>query len=315
MNKISEVLDHKKTVAISGHMRPDGDCIGSCMGIFHYIRENYPDIQVDVYLEEISSVFNYIKNVNSIKNTYENHQEYDLFISLDCAEKERLGNAVVYFDNAKETVCIDHHISNTGYADTNYIYPQASSASELVYELLDEDKISKNIAAALYTGIIHDTGVFQYSCTSDRTMTIAGKLMATGIPFTQIVENSFYKKSFVQNQMLGRVLLESILLLEGTCIAGIVSQQDMDFYNATAKDLDGIVSQLKYTEGVEVAIFLYQISNLEYKVSLRSTGKVDVNEVASYFNGGGHVLAAGCTFHGTYRDALMNIAGQIEKQL
>jgi len=315
MNKISELLDNKKTVAISGHIRPDGDCIGSCMGMFHYIRENYPDIQVDVYLEEIPQVFYYIKDVDNIKHTCENNREYDLFISLDCAEKERLGNAAIYFDSAKSTVCIDHHISNSGYADVNYIYPKASSASELVYEVLEETKITKDIAVALYTGIIHDTGVFQYSCTSSRTMEIAGKLIAKGISFTEIVEGSFYKKTFIQNQILGRVLLESILLLDGKCVAGILNQQDMKFYNATSKDLNGIVSQLKFTEGVEVAIFLYELNNLEYKVSLRSNGKVDVNEVASYFNGGGHVLAAGCTFHGTYRDALMNIAGQVEKQL
>jgi len=315
MNKIATELKDVKTVAIAGHIRPDGDCIGSCMGMYHYIRENYSGIRADVYLEEIPFVFHNIADVEKIKHTYDNDSIYDLFISLDCADRERLGKADKYLESAKKTICIDHHISNHGFADINYIYPDASSTSELIYDLIEEDNLTKPIAEALYTGIVHDTGVFQYPCTSGKTMTIAGKLMETGIEFTKIIEDSFYKKTFVQNQILGRVLLESILLLDGKCIVGVLSEKDMDFYNVTSKDLEGIVSQLKVTDGVEVAIFLYEVDTMQYKISLRSKGKVDVSVVASCLNGGGHVLASGCSFSGTYRDAIRNVMKQIEKQL
>lgn len=315
MNKIATELEGVKTVAIAGHIRPDGDCIGSCMGMYHYIRENYPDIQADVYLEEIPLVFSYISDVEKINHTYDNDSIYDLFISLDCADRERLGKAAKYLESARKTICIDHHISNLGFADIDYIHPDVSSTSELIYDLIEEENLTKPIAEALYTGIVHDTGVFQYPSTSGKTMTIAGKLMGTGIEFTKIIEESFYKKTFVQNQILGRVLLESMLLLDGKCIVSVLSKKDMDFYNVTSKDLEGIVSQLKVTEGVEVAMFLYEVDIMQYKISLRSKGKVNVNEVASYFNGGGHVLASGCSFSGTYRDAISNVMKQIEKQL
>ena len=109
--------------------------------------------------------------------------------------------------------------------------------------------------------------------------------------------------------------MESILVLDGKCIIGSLRQKDMEFYHVTPKDLDGIVQQLRVTKGVEVAIFLYEIKPQEFKVSLRSNGRVDVNEVASYFGGGGHVLAAGCTLCGSVYDAMNNLLRAIEKQL
>ena len=163
--------------------------------------------------------------------------------------------------------------------------------------------------------MVHDTGVFQYSCTSPETMRIAAKLMEKGIPFTKIVEESFYEKTYVQNQILGRCLMESILLMDGKCVIGVVKKKMMDFYHVEPKDLDGIVQQLRIIKGVEVAIFIYEVKPQEFKVSLRSKGKVNVNEVASYFGGGGHVLAAGCTFHGSVYDVMNNLLEIIEKQL
>ena len=240
---------------------------------------------------------------------------YDLFLSLDASDKERLGAAVKYLDTAKHTVCIDHHITNGGFAEVNWIVADASSTSELVWKTMEEEKISKHTAEALYMGIAHDTGVFQYSNTSPETMQIAGSLIAKGIDFSRIVDDTFYKKTYVQNQILGRALVESILLLDGRVIVGRLREKDMEFYGATPADLDGIVSQLRVTEGVEVAIFLYETGNHEYKVSLRSNGPVDVSAVCAYFGGGGHVKAAGCTMHGTIYDVINNLTLHIEQQL
>lgn len=212
-------------------------------------------------------------------------------------------------------MCVDHHITNPGFADENWIVADASSASELTWEIMEEEKISKHTAEALYMGIAHDTGVFQYSNTSPKTMQIAGSLIAKGINFSQIVDNTFYKKTYIQNQILGRALVESILLLDGRIIVGRVRQKDMEFYGAIPADLDGIVSQLRVTDGVEVAIFLYETGNHQYKVSLRSNGPVDVSAVCAYFGGGGHVKAAGCTMYGTVYDVINNLTLHIEKQL
>ena len=316
MLNLETELSRVSSAAIAGHIRPDGDCVGSCMGMYLYIKKNFPNItRVNVFLEKIPEAMNFIKDSDKIRNDYPEEAPYDLFIGLDAGDTGRLGKAETYFAQAGRTICIDHHISNTGYADENYIVPSASSASELVYELIDPEKIDKSIAEALYMGIAHDTGVFQYSCTSRRTMEIAGKLMEKGFDFNELLDQTFFQKTYLQNQILGRALLESMLLMDGKCIISALRKKDLDFYGVTSEDLDGIVSQLRNTTGVEVAIFLYETAIQEFKVSLRSNGKVDVSRVASYFGGGGHVRAAGCTMQGSVYDVLNNLTLHIEKQL
>ena len=315
MEKITSELAGIKTAAIAGHVRPDGDCVGSCMGLYLYLKENYPEIEADVYLEEVKEGFSFLNSIHEVKKELDENKIYDVIFILDTSVKDRVGVVGAALDTAKKTICIDHHVSNKGFADIDVICPSASSASELLYTLLEEEKVTKSCAEAIYTGIVNDTGVFQYSCTTPKTMRIVAKLMETGIEFSKIVDQAFYEKTYVQNQILGRCLMESILTLDGKCIIGSVRKKDMEFYNVTPKDLDGIVQQLRVTKGIEVAIFLYEVKTQEFKVSLRSNGKVNVNEVASYFGGGGHILAAGCTLHGSVYDAMNNLLRAIEKQL
>lgn len=315
MIKLTEVLEGVSTVAIAGHVNPDGDCVGSCMGLYLYLKDNYPQIQTDVYLEKPREVFHYIKDIDKVKSECEPGQIYDLVVLLDVSSRDRIGVAAPLFDHAETTVGIDHHITNNGLCQINQILPDASSTCEVLYGLLDDEKITEACAEALYTGIVHDTGVFQYSNTSPQTMRVTANLMEKGIPFSNIVDGSFYQKSYAQNQILGRTLMESILMLDGRCIVGIVQQKEMEFYGLTPKDLDGIVSQLRNTEGVEVALFLYERSFQEFKVSMRSNNDVDVSRIAGMFGGGGHVKAAGCTMQGSPFDVVNNITLQIEKQL
>ena len=110
-------------------------------------------------------------------------------------------------------------------------------------------------------------------------------------------------------------MLESVLFLDGKCIFSVVRKQDMDFYGVEASDLDGIVDQLRVTDGVEVAIFLHETENHVYKVSMRSNNLVNVSQVAAYFGGGGHIRAAGCTMSGSVHDVINNLSALIEKQI
>mgnify|MGYP000323260005 FL=1 len=169
---LNDVLKGKHSVAIGGHIRPDGDCIGSTLGLYLYLTTYYPEIETDLYLEEIPEAFQMMGHRDVPKHEIVEGKVYDLFISLDCGDERRLGFSEPVFQNAKETLCVDHHVSNESFADTNYIVPDASSTSELVFRLLDEEKITKEIASFLYMGIVHDTGVFQYSCTSPETMEV-----------------------------------------------------------------------------------------------------------------------------------------------
>lgn len=274
MEKMISELKGIRTAAIAGHVRPDGDCVGACMGLYLYLKENYPEIETDIYLEEPKESLLFLQGTQNIQTSYTEEKSYDVFFVLDTSVKNRMGVALKAFESAKKTICIDHHISNKGFADVNVIDPNASSASELLYTLLEKEKVTKPVAEALYTGIANDTGVFQYSCTSPKTMRIAAELMETGIAFSKIVDKSFYEKTYVQNQILGRCLMESIMVLDGQCIIGVIRRKDMDFYHVEPKDLDGIVQQLRVTKGVEVAMFLYEQKVQEFKVSLRSPEKL-----------------------------------------
>ena len=315
MTKLEQMLEQGASVVILGHINPDGDCMGSCLAMYNYVKKRNPEAYVQLYMKAFPKKFSYLRGFDQIQTEMQAEYPFDLCICLDCSDKERLGEFVGYLDLAKRSLCIDHHITNTGYAEENVVDSQASSTSEVLYGQLLEQLIDQDIAACLYTGIIHDSGVFRFSSTSARTMEIAGKLMETGIDFTKIIDDSFFKKTYLQSQILGRALMESIRFLDGKCIFSVVKRQDMEFYGVEPKDLDGIVDQLRTIEGIECAIFIYELDNHIYKVSMRSNYVVDVSKIASYFGGGGHVRAAGCTMSGSIHDVVNNLSEHIEKQL
>ena len=314
MSRLIEMIETAETIAGLGHIHPDGDCVGSCLAVCNYIREQYPEKVVQVYLEKPPVKFNYLKYFDEICQDAHTGKTYDLCICLDSAALDRLGEFAAYLDSAQASICLDHHVTNSGYAQENFVL-EASSASEVVYGFLDLDKISKETAECIYTGILHDTNVFKNSNTTEHTMEVAGKMMSKGINFAKIIDESFYRKTYVQNQILGRALLESVVFLHGTCIFSVVRRRDMEFYGVESTDLDGIVDQMRITEGVEVAIFLYEIENHVFKVSMRSNNYVNVSKVAAYFGGGGHIRASGCTMNGSVHDVINNLSGQIEAQM
>ena len=210
---------------------------------------------------------------------------------------------------------IDHHISTQGFAEEHLIVSDASATAEILYDLIGKDHLTKEIAECIYLGMAHDTGVFQYSNASPKTFRVVADLLETGIDASRIVDETFYQKSYVQNRVLGKTLLESELKLDGKVIVGAVTLKDMENYGITAKALDGIVSQLRYTRGVEVAVFLYELETKHYKVSMRSNGKVNVSSIAGELGGGGHVKAAGCEISGEYGEIVEKLLELIGAQV
>ena len=272
------ILDEVKgaaSIAIGGHIRPDGDCVGSCLGMWKYLKNALPDVKVDVYLEETPAVFEWMCGLDKIKRPDGTKHNYDVFIALDC-NVERLGDSEPIFRGAKKRINIDHHITNQGEGDVNYVVPTASSASELVYDTMqDKQYVDVDIAMDIYTGIVHDTGVFQYSSVSPKTLRTAAELIEYGFDFTSLIEETFYEKTYAQNQVMGRTVMESTLFMDGKCIIGHLDSSTMKLYGVTSKDMDGIVNQLRYTKGVDCAVFTYEIGEGDYKVSLRSNGVVE----------------------------------------
>lgn len=313
--KLDAIIEDKNVIGIAGHVRPDGDCVGSTLAVYNYIKDNYPEKDVRIYLEPIPNIFKFLKRADEIRSDYKDDVIFDLFIAEDCGDLGRLGNAAKYFENAKSTLCIDHHVSNSSFADENYIFPNASSTCELVFELIDIQKLSLQIAECLYTGMVHDTGVFQYSCTSAKTMEIAGVLMETGIDYPKIVDDTFYTKTFGQNKILGLALLNAELYLDGAVIATVVFQEDMKRFSVLPKHLDGIVNQLRVTKDTKIALFLYENEDGTFKGSLRVNGDTNVADIAAQFGGGGHVKAAGFSIEGPIDTAMERILNVIREKI
>ena len=317
MIRITEEVRNAGSIAVSGHIRPDGDCVGSVMGLYLYLKKELPEAEVDVYLEKPAEIFDCISHIEDIKSEFNNVDTgkiYDVFIVLDCAD-DRLGEVRVLYEKARKKINIDHHISNPGCGDVRIVEPERSSTAELLYDLMDPAALDEEIARALYIGIIHDTGVLRYSNTAPHTLQVVSELIKFGFDFSKIIDDTFYEKTYVQTQIMGRAILESVRFMHDKCIVSMVSRRMMDFYQVTPQDLDGIVNQLLAVKGVECAIFMYEIRTLEYKISMRSKGRVDVAGVAMRFGGGGHVRAAGCTMNGTYHDNINNLDIGIAEQL
>jgi phosphoesterase RecJ-like protein len=244
----------------------------------------------------------------------EEAEPYDVFYCMDFGTADRIGRAVKYYDSAKKTFCIDHHASSDGVAQVNHIVPLASSTCEVLYNLLDAEYITSDVAKCLYLGIVHDTGVFKYPSTTEETMRIAGHLITLGANPQAIIDGTFYEKTFLQTQILGRCLLESILLMNGKVIVSYVTRKIMTLYEVGPEDLTGVIERLRITKGVEVAILLREDEPHVFKVSLRSINYIDVCKIAVAFGGGGHYHASGCSISGSVHDVINTITESLETQ-
>lgn len=306
-----------RSVVIIGHIHPDGDCVGTCLGLYHYLREKMPELETEVCLQKFDPSFYLLKDADRIRLMEEMDMSrvFDLCICCDASDKKRLGDADRLFEQAAHTICIDHHITNTGFADVNYIRGGYSSAAETLGELLDMDKVSKSCAECLYLGVSHDTGIFKFSNTTLNTMIFAGKLLEKGIDQTSIIDKTYYARTIVQTRICGYAMEHVQLYADGKISAVVLHLDDMQRFGADSGDLDGIVDQLRIIEGVETAVFLYEQKKDHYKASMRSNNYVDVSKIAASHGGGGHVRAAGFDQSMAAEEILSMVLAEIQEQL
>ncbi|MCR5607451.1 MAG: bifunctional oligoribonuclease/PAP phosphatase NrnA [Lachnospiraceae bacterium] len=313
MSELFEHIKAAKRIGITGHVRPDGDCVGSCTALYNYIVDNYKDKDVFVYLESVQDTYDYLPNVDKIITTYPEEEQFDLFICLDSGDLKRTGFSEKYFNNAKDTYVVDHHVSNPAYGKHNVIEGDASSTCEVLFYLMEYDKISLNTAMCLYTGLIHDTGVFNFSLRGEKTMSMAGKLIEKGVPYSKIIDESFYKKTYMQTVLLGELLVKSELKENGKVIVSVADKELMDKHKAVPADIDGVVNQLRVTKGVEVAILMHEVKKGSFKISMRSNSDIDVSKICLKHGGGGHVKAAGCSMDGTSKEIIDTLIKDIKE--
>ena len=278
--RLLDLVNNCKRIGITGHSNPDGDCAGSCCAAALFLRKVLPGAQVDIYLEALPAALEKnIPGTETILHTVpEDAEKYDAFILLDSVP-ERSGDAQKLYQDASLKINIDHHISNPGSGDVNYIDAGASSACELVYNVIDHDAIDREIARALYVGIVTDTGVFQYSSTGESTMRAAGHLMSYGFDFTAVIREVFFERTALQARILGEAFVRSELSMNGKCIFSILNKALLDQYGASRQDLDGISAQLALTEGIDCAVFLHEDEPGIWRSSMRSVRIVNEQQL------------------------------------
>ena len=317
MNReLLNAIEEASTVGITGHIRPDGDCVGSCMALYRYIRVAYPEKTVRVYLEEPSDNLRVAEGIDEIDSSFTKPATpYELFVILDCSSAERFAPAGEMVSEAAKVFVVDHHMTNTHFTEYGVILPDASSTCEVLYDLLEDEKIDTVAATFLYMGILHDTGVFRFPACSEHTMQIAGHMLTKGVNAQQLIDDSFYRRTYAQNRVIGDAVARSELLLDGKMIFSVVALDDLARFGATTKDTEGLVDQLRLTKGIEVALFARQDDVDTYKISMRAIEKVNVASICASFGGGGHIFAAGCTIVGDIYDAIRKIAEMVKEQL
>ncbi|MCR5654511.1 MAG: bifunctional oligoribonuclease/PAP phosphatase NrnA [Lachnospiraceae bacterium] len=312
MINLITLCENAETIGISAHIKPDGDAVGSTQALRTFLKRVFPNKRIDVRMEKPADVFSDIPGVSEIltfpaagETRNETHAPkedmiYDVYFIVDTTPvAARVGEAISYFENARQKVNVDHHVSNPGIGDYLYIVPEASSACELVYNLIHQADpngmyMDRDLAQTIYTGMVTDTGVFQFSNTNPSTLRVAADLIEYGFDFSALIDHVFYEKTIEQNHALGIALMDCKFALDGDFCYIIYTQEDMKRIGVGQNDFESVANMLRYTKGVKSSALIRQMPKGDFKVSLRSSGHVDVSKVAEAFNGGGHTRASGC---------------------
>ncbi len=314
LDEIKIQIDKAQDIVVLTHENPDGDAMGCSLAMYNALKQLNKN--VDVIIPEFSRCFNFLPGVENIKK--ESNKNYDLAIAVDCSDTKRLNGFVNYFDNAKVKIEIDHHGVNTMFADYNYVDPVAPACAQILVKVLPywNIEITKEIGTCLLTGIITDTGGFKYSGVTAETFEFAAWLLQKGVNVSNVYRNVLQtttKSSFELN----RIARNRIEFYENDKIAfTYITKEDEKGVEAETGDYEGIVDIGRDIEGVEVSIFLREIDNGGYKVSLRSNDYVNVSDICLMFGGGGHIKAAGCTISsGTLEQVRDKIIAQTKLHL
>lgn len=279
-------------IYIVTHKRPDGDAIGSSFAMYIALKNMNKD--VTIIMKEYMRKFEFL---NILKNSKEKVEEesYDLLICMDSGAKERLEISNEDYNKAKKVVVFDHHQLNNIEADIKIVDENSPANCELIYEFFVKNKIqiTKEMADLLYLGIMTDTGSFNYKRTTSRSYFIASKLLEKGADFVNICRK--INDTYSQNKLklLGHIIANMESFADGKIMFSLIKEETMKKINATDEDTDSLVNYLRMVEGTEIAVLAYPIDNKNYKISMRTQGKVDCSKIAREFGGGGHIRASG----------------------
>lgn len=322
--KIKELILRSKRILITSHENPDGDALGSMIGLGLGLEQLGKE--VTLYDKDgVPELLEFLPYADKVGNSLENIEgEFDMAFAVDCTGISRAGREFEEFVSTSRSgpvVIVDHHQTNSSTADYHLLDPESSSTGMIIYSVLKSlgVRITPDIASNIYATIIGDTGSFRYSNTSPETFRVAAELVEYGADPSEISEALFEREPLRKLKLLGLVL-HTLHVMEDKRIASVVVDRTMfDQTGTSREDTEGIINIPRSVKGVEVAVLFREesddVKNPVWKISFRSKGKVDVAGIAESFGGGGHKRAAGCSIEGSLSEVKNRVFESISGEL
>ncbi len=316
IDRILERIAESRTICVVGHMRPDGDCVGSQLGLALALRADGK--KVTVWNEDkIPQKYEFLDTDHWIQRP-EPGREFDIVIATDAASYERLGSVGEAIQNRKLLINIDHHESNTRYGDLNWVSAREPSTGELVFRLLKVARwpITKQIADCLFTAVSTDTGSFQYPSTRPSTYHVAGELVGRGADLAKICDEVYQSYPVSRARLLRHIYSHFRLVHQNQIAYFWLKKKDFTRTGAETSDSEGLIDHIRAIAPVVVACVFEEMEPELTRVSFRSKSKhVNVNEVAAQFGGGGHPAAAGARIAGRPLTVQRRVIAALRKAL
>lgn len=299
IKEILAAISSGKKFLITAHVRLDGDALGSELALYLMLKDLGKEAVI--YNQDATPEhYRFLPAAEHIVHDLEHVEKFDVGFILDCSELERVGSISADVVKIKTLINIDHHVSNGGFSKLRLVDPKASSTGELLYRLMRKMhvKMTKDICTNLYAAILTDTGGFRYSSTHHDTLRAAGDLVEGGADPQWISENIYESDPPAKLKLLSKVLETLEMNPDRKTASMIVTFEHLRQTGATMEHTDGFIDIPRTVKGINIAMLYTQMGEKQFKLSLRSKGKVNVEKIARKFGGGGHVNAAACRIDG-----------------
>jgi phosphoesterase RecJ-like protein len=296
LKRAARAIDGADVVALACHVNPDGDALGSMLGLFHVLRAAGRDVVASFPPPfAVAPHYRELPGLDLLTKPDDFPAAPDVMVTFDCGSLGRLGELQASAEAAHELIVLDHHVSNTRYGTINVIDPDAAASGVLVRRLVHELGLALDDAAAisLYAALVCDTGRFQYDTTTPGVFDLARELVEFNVPVSRLSRQLFEEHRFAYLQLLAEALANAQLDVERCFVWTAVTQEMLERHDVTLDEVEGLIDILRRTTEAEVTCVLKEERSGAFRVSLRSLGDVDVRAIASNHGGGGHRFAAG----------------------
>lgn len=314
--RIIELINQYRTFLITSHVRLDGDALGSELALCYTLRGLGKEALI-YNQDQTPDNYRFLPGSGDIVQNLQHPEKYDVAFVLDCSDLERTGAPASAISGMPRIINIDHHVSNGGFCDVVYIDREASSTGELVYRLIRQmgAPITQDVANNLYAAIMTDTGGFCYRNTKNETLYAAGNLVENGANPQWLSENIYDNGPLERIRLLTKALSTLTLDLDGKVASMVVSLASLAVTGAQSEHIEGFVDISRTIKGVMVSILYLELEENNYKLSIRSKGQTNVEQVARHFGGGGHTNAAACKISGPLTDVRRQVVAALSAVL